>query len=814
MTTPWHKAVRDFWQERTRTALVVLAIALGISGFFAVMASYAILTRELDLGYLATNPASATLRTDAVDDELVSAILSGHGVSDAEPRKVISGRIKTGPVEWRGLTLFVVKDYANIRVSKLNPERGAWPPAVGEILIERDAFQVAKAKIGDTVTVKLPSGVEQTLRISGSVHDVGQAQARMENSVYGYIILETLAQLGETPVLDQLKILVAENRFDEAHIRSVTEDVKNLIESRGHPVRRVDIPPPGKHPHADITGLLLLSMSSFGIFVLLLSGILVVNLLTALMASQIRQIGMMKAVGGTRLQIAAIYFGQALLLGIAALVVSVPLGMLGARGLCSYMAVFLNFDITSFAVPLWVYVLVVAIGIVVPLLAAAYPIFKGSGISVRDALDDFGVAHSVFGVGAFDRLLSGIGGVTRPMLLAIRNSFRRRMRLALTLLTLATGGVFFMTALNIRASMVNTLDRMFNARKYDLTVSIGLPVSYKAVERAARKTPGVTAVEGWFATEGFLPAPTDAPANTAPHAGGSGGLHCGGAGGGLGADRFIVFALLPESQMLQPNIVEGRWLNSTDEDAIVLNTAAAAKVPQMKVGSTITFRMGPAQTTWKIVGIVREPFSPPVTYIPMSFIAARHPGMASYIPLKLEKTDAASINAVKAALEKNLEAEGIRALGSMSKADGRYGFDQHMLMIYVFLVVMSAILAAVGGLGLMTTMSLNVLERRREMGVLRAIGASPRVVWLIVVAEGIVTGTLSWALASLAAWPVSKAIGNALVSAFFRSGLDFSFELAGPAVWLAVSIFLGVVASCVPAWRAARLTVREALAYA
>lgn len=49
------------------------------------------------------------------------------------------------------------------------------------------------------------------LVISGSVHDVGQAQARMENIVYGYINLATLVQLGEEPSLDQLNILVAQN---------------------------------------------------------------------------------------------------------------------------------------------------------------------------------------------------------------------------------------------------------------------------------------------------------------------------------------------------------------------------------------------------------------------------------------------------------------------------------------------------------------------------------------------------------------------------------------------------------------------------
>jgi putative ABC transport system permease protein len=136
-----------------------------------------------------------------------------------------------------------------------------------------------------------------------------------------------------------------------------------------------------------------------------------------------------------------------------------------------------------------------------------------------------------------------------------------------------------------------------------------------------------------------------------------------------------------------------------------------------------------------------------------------------------------------------------------------------MLMIYVFFIVMAAIVGAVGGLGLMTTMSLNVLERRREMGVLRAIGATPRIVWLMVIAEGLVIGVLSWAIAAVLAWPVSKVVGDTLVRALFRGGLDFSFEALGLVIWLGISIVLSAVASFLPAWRASRTTVREALAY-
>jgi putative ABC transport system permease protein len=187
--------------------------------------------------------------------------------------------------------------------------------------------------------------------------------------------------------------------------------------------------------------------------------------------------------------------------------------------------------------------------------------------------------------------------------------------------------------------------------------------------------------------------------------------------------------------------------------------------------------------------------------------------MANNVRLVLADTDAASLERVKVSLDRNLEREGVRALSSLSNADSRYGFDQHMVMIYVALIIMSFVIGGVAGLGLMTTMSLNVLERRREMGILRAIGASPRAVWLIVVAESAVIGMLSWGLAGLAAWPLSKGLGNHLAVAAFGGGLDFAFELRGLLIWLAVSIVLAALSSFLPAWRASRSAVREALAY-
>src|SRR6185436_17361763 len=322
------------------------------------------------------------------------------------------------------------------------------------------------------------------------------------------------------------------------------------------------------------------------------------------------------------------------------------------------------------------------------------------------------------------------------------------------------GGLFFMAALNVRASMINTLDRMFAARKSDLSVSLANAYEFDKIQKAVGKTSGVKRAEGWFTTE-------------AAH----------------GDLRLGIVALPAGTQLLEFDIIEGRKLTLGDTDAIVINNALAGRDPKMRVGESVTLRIGSDEKAWRIVGLSREAFSPtPIGYIPLT-------GLVNSLRLALDNDDPDSISALKADLDRNLEQQGVRARASSTKSESRFGFDQHMLMIYVFLIVTSAIVGGVGGLGLMTTMSLNVLERRREMGVMRALGATPRVIWLMIVAEGIVIGLLSWAIAALLAWPISKAIGDFLVQVMFRSGLDFTFEPVGLVIWLLVSIGLSALAS-------------------
>ena len=135
------------------------------------------------------------------------------------------------------------------------------------------------------------------------------------------------------------------------------------------------------------------------------------------------------------------------------------------------------------------------------------------------------------------------------------------------------------------------------------------------------------------------------------------------------------------------------------------------KAPELKVGDKVVLNMAHrGGLPWRVVGRVREPFSPAGAYVSKHYIEelGGHGDATNSGRIALDKKDPDSLAVFRARLDQGLEAEGVRLASSSTKGDGRYGFDQHMLMIYVFFLVVAGILAVVGGLGQATTMSLNV----------------------------------------------------------------------------------------------------------
>ena len=307
--TRWLKAVRDLWLNRTRTLLVVLAVGIGTFGFGTVTGAYSILSREMDVEYLASNPASATLWIDPFDQDLLDGVRDKPAIAYAEGWRTILGRIEVGPGDWCNVFLYAVDDFDDIRIAVLEPEAGAWPARDRELLIERDSLGNVGAEIGDTLFVKTPNGTKRELPIVGTVHDVGREPAEPNGLVYAYVTLETLEWLGEPAVANELRIVVTDDPFDRDHIASVVAELEEWIEEGGRDVYRTEIPTPGEHPfNASMSALLFVQMV-FGWLALGLGGLLVVNVISSMLAQQIRQIGVMKAVGANTRQMLGLYLG-------------------------------------------------------------------------------------------------------------------------------------------------------------------------------------------------------------------------------------------------------------------------------------------------------------------------------------------------------------------------------------------------------------------------------------------------------------------------------------------------------------------------
>jgi putative ABC transport system permease protein len=406
-------------------------------------------------------------------------------------------------------------------------------------------------------------------------------------------------------------------------------------------------------------------------------------------------------------------------------------------------------------------------------------------------MSDYGLSSSHFGEGAVDRLLERLRGLSRPVLLSVRNTFRRKGRLVLTLTTLTLGGAIFIAVFSVRASLLTTLDSWFDLVEYDVYVVFRRGYRIDQLEQEALRVPGVTSAEAWR----FASARRQRPDGTE-------------------SDSINLRAPKADSDLVTPTLVAGRWLLPADENAIVVNTYFLKDDPDIGVGDDMVLAIDGDESSWRVVGIMKGPPAP-MAYVNFDYLArvTGGAGRAGVVFLQTSRHDAAYHARIEKNLEEHFERAGLNVSSTMTSSIERAQVESQFNVLVAFLLIMAILLAVVGGIGLMGTMSLNVLERIREIGVMRAIGASDGAVLRIVIVEGILIGLLSWVVAIVVALPLSKMLSDTVGISILESQLNYTFSTGGTVIWLVVVTGLSALASVLPARSASRITVREVLAY-
>jgi len=780
----WRKLLGDVRASRGRIGLMVAAIGVSLVAVGAVLGAYAVLRREIAVNYLGTRPASATLEVaGGIDPSLVAEIRRRPEVSEAEARSVVLARARVDG-DWRRMLLFVIDDFDDLRLNRFRSESGAWPPPDGTMLIERTAVRMLAAGPGDSVDIKTPHGTIHPVAISGLVHDPGLAPAWQERSGYGYITRATLAGLGEPPVLDELR-----GEFTGAPgigaIEGRAAELAGWLAGQRHPVAEIRVPPPNRHPHQTQMETILVMMLAFSLMALLLSAILVATSLNSMLARQIREIGVMKTIGARSGQIARFYAVLVGLIGVVATLVAVPIGLLGAHALSAAISSMLNFTLTSSAIPMWVFAIQLAAGVLVPLVVAAIPIRRASRTTVRQALDDHGVSS--------DRPSARLARLPAPL----RNALRRPARLALTLGLLSAGGAMFMTALNVERGWRANTDKLTATHVHDVEVMLQ---EAQPTGLAARigQLPGVRRVESWGADHAAFARPGQVDVvRTYPD---------------RGHGSLMVLAPPDDTQMLRLPVLAGRWLAPGDRDGVVLNHTARAQLPGVAVGDPVTLSFGGQVSTLRLVGVVEEIGAAGVAYVTQETFgrATGTTGRARMLRVTTAATTAADRTGVIRAIESSLEDAGVES--AMPISELRSALGDHITILIRALIAMAIILAIVGLLGLGSTMGVNVVERTREIGVMKTLGAAPRRIARMLVSEGVLIGLSSWVLALLLSLPLTWFVDWLVGNLGFLAPLPLIVSAAAAGGWLVLLGVFSVVATWLPARRAAALVIREALA--
>ena len=792
--TRWIKVYRDLWINRSRTVLIILSIAVGVFAIGLIGMSQFALLESLNAQYAAMHPADAIIQTEPMlDEDFVEGIRNMRGVDEAEGRRNLLLRISLdGKGEtWRDLTLYAMHDYNDQRLFLVQPQDGNYPPQKGEVLMERASMTYIGAELGDQILVKTPDGRQFHLTVTGRVHDLYRIPPIIEGWIYGYVDMSTLRWMGEAEGLNELYV-----RFDDpTQIRTMTNKVSDRIEGLNLPVYRKTLPTPGEHPLNFIISTLMILLGLVAVLSMLLSVLLVVNVISALITQQEKQIAIMKAIGARSGQIVSLYFGMVFVLGFIACIIAIPLSIIGADKLAAFAAEQINFDPPKIQFTLQALLFQIGIGLFVPIIAAAPTIFNGTNVAPARVLSEYGISQVWGGAGILDRVLSRFQTFTRDTLFALRNPFRKRGRLILSLVTLTFAGAVFMAIVNLRDSLDHALSEMFEFWRYDAWIIVDDQIPAERLVNEAEAVPGVVNAEAW----GFSIARYVRP-------------------DGSESDNLYLLAPPAGTPLLDPPIIEGRELRPGDTDAILVSPGLLANEPTLHLGGKMNVKIEGVEETYTIVGVMNMLGNSSIGYFTIIDYSAftRHihePNRANAIILTFSDDPAIDQQAVTSAVERRYDRADIEVLSNFLIKEEREEIDAAFAVVVSLLMIMTVLLATVGGLGLMGTMSLNVMERVREIGVMRAFGASSRTISRIVIIEGLLIGMMSWILAIGLSLPISSSLARAVGLSFMDYPMTATTSLGGILAWAAIVVVISVTASLFPALRASRLTVTEVLAY-
>ena len=784
------KSVSDLTRRRARAVFAVAALALAVAsvGLFALPT---LMSRAMNREIAANKLADVTLTVNPLKltGGQLQALGSLPNVAAFDPRATFSTRVYIGARRQKAF-LIGETSFAHQTVDAVTVTAGS-APGTGAVLsdVQNAASGNGVGGAGGSVRLFAGNGRVVSLPVSGQGRNLTGGQIVAQDGVVVlYATTQTVAALSGTPGYTQLAFRLRDQSLPAAHrtvtaIRQYLQTVPGFTGFSDLPQIRAPGDWPGKSRFNDLTSIL------YVVTLLALVGALVLlsSTMTTMIGEQTPEIATMKAIGAGRKQIRNVYLRTATLLGALGALTGAAVGILLSWGLTAYFASSLFAITAPFSVDLPVLIASIALGVIGPPLAALPAIRRAARLPLADTLQAAGSATGP--EGSLDRLLRRARFLPRTAQIGLRSVTRRRRRSIATALQVGLAVGTLLAFLSFATSVGNTVNQSWNSYRYNIhagsTLGQALPPSVGAV---IASVPGVARVQPQLRNN----------------------VKLGGRDGQVWA--------LPDQPMYSFHLVSGRLLTAADQRTqarvlVVEQTIAQTGNTHLGQQVELSTAAGPAQFT--VVGIVSDQQqNGTVLYTPLTTMQSvlHTPGAVNVYWIQTTSANHNLIDATNTRLEDAFVSHGLQ-MGTEIEYVGAANDRAKYRGVTTAITVLGLLIVAISMVGLIDTITMVVLERTREIGILRCIGAHARDVRRIFATEGLTVALGGWMIGIPLGFGLAHGL-VALAANVFNEHVLFAFPPINIPIALIGTVILALLVMQIPLRRAVRFKAGEALRYA
>ncbi|MBI5959890.1 MAG: ABC transporter permease [Chloroflexi bacterium] len=815
--TRGRKILRDVLSRRGRTALVALSIMIGVFGAVALISVNDLVIKQIKediepeeiamTRLFVTVPSAGT----EVDNETYLTMMKNMpGVTEAEGQVL-------APVFWKktdearfreGDIMAFTEPFGEIKLEPMRLVKGEWPQTgQNQIAIEKRMADEYGLKVGDKVLFR-PLGQDAEAPewiVSGLVFHpywVGDDDNAPEQRVYANY--EDAQQIAGFSGLTSFYLRYIDVNAAEMQVESLKQAV---ADQTNYIPQGWWLDDPENYFLIDEVKQVTNVLNMLAVVALVVSGFLVTNVINTIVVEQKRQIGIMKSVGASRWDSFIIYAGIAALYGIIGTIPGVILGVIVGSQMAIALAPLASTLIEGFNISSLGVLVGVVMGIMVPLIAAIIPVFNGTRVTIREAMTDLGISAK-WGSGPTARLIKGL-----PFPITVRqalsNVVQKKGRLVLTGITLTLAVAAFMGVFAVFSSVTNEIDKLYNTFNYDILI---IPTEGQDYAQVKDLVLGVEGTKDLTAGVGFGVEILDLSGSPIII-------------GSTGSNELEAFGYDPASDIFEITYDSGSGWDDDPARAGLVLTSKAAEGLNKSVGDRIIISAGGRSAAYEIIGLMSYPaefalmkwqdlaqlagFVTNDNGTPNDFTDDVPLPNVFFVQLDQEGQSATAVSDQVDLISEQLVQSGIMAEFVNQVQDKEEAIDGIMTFNMIFQLT-SGVMAAVGAIGLLATLSMAVFERQKEIGVMRSIGARSSVIISQFEIEGILIGFMAW----LAAVPLSYLLAVTLMGALeFDDFIQFSYPISVLLLGLGGMMVIAIAASLWPSLAAARKTVSEILRY-